>query len=61
MPAFTGTEDGDWLFRVEKKLYSLTENVFSSFEENLLIKETKAKNWETLGLLMNFDTITLQG
>jgi hypothetical protein len=33
------------------KLYSLKENVFSSFEENLLIKETKAtarvwKRWD---------------
>lgn len=35
-----------------KKLYSLKENVLSSFEENLLINKTKAtarigKRWDT--------------
>ena len=43
-----------WKIKKKKKktkLYSLKENVFSSFEENLLIKETKAtarvwKRWD---------------
>lgn len=67
MPAFTDIEDGDWVFRVEKKKKKKTVQFegkcFFFIWRKFVDKRNQGnrKSLETLGLLMNFDTITLKG